>query len=178
MFERRFALALLAVIALTLGACSSSTGGGTPQPSTQAPTAPAASAEPTASAEDSEEPTESAGEGSGDDYPLAVATVSAGQTLTGEDGMTLYIFKKDTMDSGKSVCNGDCATAWPPYVLEDGEEVKAEDGVTGTITMITRDDGTKQVAYNGMPLYYFQGDEAAGDANGQGLNDVWFIANP
>jgi predicted lipoprotein with Yx(FWY)xxD motif len=175
MFGRRFALALLAVIALTLGACSASTTGGTAQPSTQAPT-PAAS--PAATPEESPTAGESESAEGGEDYPLAVATVSAGQTLTGEDGKTLYIFKMDTKDSGKSVCNGDCATTWPPYVLEDGEEIKAEDGVTGTITMITRDDGAKQVAYNGWPLYYFKNDAAAGDANGQGLNDVWFIANP
>jgi predicted lipoprotein with Yx(FWY)xxD motif len=135
----------------------------------------AASAEPSASAEES--PTASAE--AGEDYPLAVATVSAGQTLTGENGMTLYIFKADTKDSGKSTCNGDCATNWPPYVLEADETLEQDSAAGGTVTMITRDDGTKQVAYNGWPLYYFAGDKAAGDANGQGLAEgKWVIANP
>jgi predicted lipoprotein with Yx(FWY)xxD motif len=177
MFGRRYVLALLAVIALIAAACSSSAGA-TASPSAPASVAPpsvAASAEPSASAEES--PTASAG--AGEDYPLAVATVSAGQTLTGENGMTLYIFKADTKDSGKSTCNGDCATNWPPYVLEADETLEQDSAAGGTVTMITRDDGTKQVAYNGWPLYYFAGDKAAGDANGQGLaGGKWVIANP
>jgi predicted lipoprotein with Yx(FWY)xxD motif len=177
MFGRRYVLALLAVVALIAAACSSS-GGATASPSAPASVAPpsvAASAEPSASAEES--PTASAE--AGEDYPLAVATVSAGQTLTGENGMTLYIFKADTKDSGKSTCNGDCATNWPPYVLEADETLEQDSAAGGTVTMITRDDGTKQVAYNGWPLYYFAGDKAAGDASGQGLAEgKWVIANP
>jgi predicted lipoprotein with Yx(FWY)xxD motif len=176
---RRLALAFVAVIAILTAACTASTTGGTPQPSTQAPTV--APASPTATAEASEEPTASSSdEAGGEDYPLDKATVSAGETLTGEDGKTLYTFTNDTKDSGKSTCNaaGDCATNWPPYTLEADETLEPGDGVTGTITMITRDDGTKQVAYNGMPLYYFKGDAKAGDANGQGLFDKWFIAAP
>jgi predicted lipoprotein with Yx(FWY)xxD motif len=177
MFGRRLALALLAVSALMLGACTASQTGGSAQPSTQAPT-PAAES-PTATAEESPTAGESQSTEGGEDYPLAVAAVKDGQTLTGENGMTLYIFKADTKDSGKSVCNADCATNWPPYTLESDETLKPEDGATGAITMITRDDGTKQVAYNGWPLYYFAGDKAAGDDNGQGLADgKWVIANP
>ena len=180
MFGRRPALALLAVSALLLGACTASQTGSSPQASAQAPT-PAATPEssPTASAEESPTAGESGSAGGGEDYPLAVATVKDGQTLTGENGMTLYIFKADTKDSGKSTCSGDCATSWPPYTLEGSETLKPEDGASGTITMITRDDGTKQVAYNGWPLYYFAGDKAAGDDNGLGLADgKWVIANP
>jgi predicted lipoprotein with Yx(FWY)xxD motif len=174
---RRLALAFVAVIAILTAACTASTTGGTPQPSTQAPTV--APASPTATASASEEPTASSSdEAGGEDYPLDTATVSAGETLTGEDGKTLYTFTNDTKDSGKSTCNGDCATNWPPYTLEADETLEQSDDVTGTVTMITRDDGSKQVAYNGMPLYYFKGDAAAGDANGQGLADKWFIAAP
>lgn len=175
MVGRKYPLALLAAIAILVAACSSNSGA-TASPSVAAPATPAAS--PSASA--GESPTASASEAAGgEDYPLAVATVSAGQTLTGEDGRTLYIFKADTKDSGKSVCNGDCATNWPPYTLEADETLEQDDAVTGTVTMITRDDGTKQVAYNGMPVYYFKGDAKAGDANGQGLADgKWVIANP
>jgi len=179
MVGRRTALALLAIVAIVAAACSSS-GAATasptaasvaPPPSVAA--SPSAAASPTASAPESA-PASAAAE----DYPLAVATVAAGKTLTGEDGKTLYIFKADTKDSGKSTCNGDCATNWPPYTLEADEKLEQDSAATGTVTMITRDDGTKQVAYNGMPLYYFGGDKAAGDSNGQGLFDKWFIAAP
>ena len=182
MIGRRLTLASLATIALIAAACSSS-GGATPSPTaTAAPPSVAASApatSPSASAEES--PSASSSGSASEDYPLKVATVSAGQTLTGENGMTLYIFKADTKDSGKSVCNGDCATAWPPYTLEAGETLEKDAAVTGTVTMITRDDGTKQVAYNGWPLYYFKADKAAGDAKGQNIDafgGIWLIANP
>jgi predicted lipoprotein with Yx(FWY)xxD motif len=137
------------------------------------PTAPPPTAPPTSPANETAKPSQ-AQEG----YPLEVASGSVGTYLTGKDGKTLYTFKNDTAGSGKSTCNGGCATNWPPYVLDAGDEVAPGDGVTGSITTITRDDGTTQVAYNGWPLYYFVGDTAAGDTNGQGVNDVWFVAVP
>jgi predicted lipoprotein with Yx(FWY)xxD motif len=178
MIGRRFTLASLATIALIAAACSGT--GATPSP-TAAPTAAApsvAASQPAASAAAS--PSAAASQAA-EDYPLKTATVSAGKTLTGEKDMTLYIFKADTKDSGKSVCNGDCATNWPPYTLEADETLEKGADVTGTVTMITRDDGTKQVAYNGWPLYYFKGDKAAGDSNGQNINafgGIWLIAAP
>jgi predicted lipoprotein with Yx(FWY)xxD motif len=181
MVGRRIALVPLAVIALVAAACSSS-GGATASPSVAASVAPpSAAASPAASAEASVEPSASASEAAGESYPLAVATVPAGSTLTGEDGKTLYFFKADTKDAGKSTCNADCATNWPPYTLEADEKLEQDAAVTGTITMITRDDGTKQVAYNGWPLYYFKGDAKAGDSNGQNLDafgGIWVIAAP
>jgi predicted lipoprotein with Yx(FWY)xxD motif len=110
-------------------------------------------------------------------YDVKVATAAVGKFLTGEDGKTLYIFKKDTTP-GKSSCNGDCATNWPPFVLDAGDSTKAGDGVVGALATITRDDGTKQVTYNGVPLYYFAADKAAGDTTGQGVGGNWFVANP
>jgi predicted lipoprotein with Yx(FWY)xxD motif len=179
MFGRRYVIALLAVIALIAAACSSGAGATASPTASAAPPSVAATPEPSASAEES--PTAEASEAAGEDYPLVIATVAAGKTLTGEDGKTLYIFKADTKDSGKSVCNTDCAVAWPPYVLESDEKIEAGDGVGGAITMITRDDGTSQVAYNGWPLYYFKGDAKAGDSKGQNIDafgGVWVIAAP
>src|SRR5262245_54114899 len=124
MFGRRFTMALLAVIALTLGACTATQTGGSTAPSAQAPT-PIATAEssPTASAEESEEPTASE-DASAEDYPLdAAENADVGPFLTGEGGMTLYYFTNDTKGNGKSVCNGECAAAWPPYVLEGDDEL-------------------------------------------------------
>ena len=147
---------------LLLAACSTG-GGATASPSSPA-AAPSTAASPTGSAE------------AGEDYPLKVASGSSGSYLTGEDDLALYIFKKDTKDSGKSVCNGDCATNWPPYEADETDEVEAE-GATGTLSIITRDDGSKQLAYNGMPLYYFAGDKAAGDTNGSAIPN-WALATP
>ena len=86
------------------------------------------------------------------------------------NGMTLYTFDKDA--GGKSVCNGDCATNWPPLLVKDGE--KAE----GKWSQIKRDDGAMQWAYDGKPLYTFVKDKKAGDKTGDGVKDVWHIAKP
>lgn len=108
------------------------------------------------------------------------ATVSTSETpelgtfLTDAEGMTLYMFTKD--EPGKSNCSGDCLANWPPFVASD--PLTLPEGVPGELTQITRDDGTQQVAYNGMPLYYFAADAAAGDTNGQGVGDVWFVVAP
>jgi predicted lipoprotein with Yx(FWY)xxD motif len=108
---------------------------------------------------------------------LAVATdPTLGDIVVGEGGKTLYVFTKDA--GGKSVCNGDCATAWPPLLLADGATPAAGDGVTGALGAITRDDGSTQVTFAGAPLYHFAADARAGDTTGQGVNDVWFVVSP
>jgi predicted lipoprotein with Yx(FWY)xxD motif len=94
--------------------------------------------------------------------------------LTGEDGKTLYVFNKDS--AGTSACTGNCAKTWPAFTLDAGETAVAGAGVTGTISTIQRPDGGTQVAINGKPLYYFSGDSAAGQTNGEGINGVWFAA--
>lgn len=96
-----------------------------------------------------------------------------GQILTDAEGMTLYLFTDDEQNSGISTCNDDCLANWPAFTAED--PLTLPDGVDGELTQITRDDGTMQVAYNGWPLYYFAGDAAPGDANGQGLGEVWYV---
>jgi LPXTG-motif cell wall-anchored protein len=95
-----------------------------------------------------------------------------GNILADGNNMTLYIFKKDT--AGVSNCNDACAQAWPPLTLDQGTPV-AGDGVTGTLSLITRPDGSHQVALNGMPLYRYAKDEDAGDAYGQGVGGNWFV---
>jgi predicted lipoprotein with Yx(FWY)xxD motif len=97
-----------------------------------------------------------------------------GQVLTDPDGRTLYMYSKDVAGSGKSVCNGACATAWPPLRSTSGQVVKP-DGLPGSLSVITRDDGSKEVAYNGQPLYYYAADAAPGDTNGQGVGNVWHV---
>jgi predicted lipoprotein with Yx(FWY)xxD motif len=94
--------------------------------------------------------------------------------VAGSNGMTLYTFTKDTKDSGKSVCNGDCAVTWPPLTASGNPT--AGTGVTGKLATITRDDGSIQVSYNGLPLYFFKNDKAPGDANGVYTN--WEAVKP
>jgi len=90
----------------------------------------------------------------------------------GPNGMTLYTFDRDTMGSGKSVCNGQCATNWPPLMAA------ANVSASGDWTMVTRDDGSKQWAYKGKPLYTWAKDTKPGDVTGDGVNNVWHIAKP
>lgn len=97
-----------------------------------------------------------------------------GKFLTDAKGMTLYIFKKDS--PGKSACAGPCVEKWPLY---SRDKVSAPEGVNaGDFTAVAREDGKKQTAYKGMPLYYFVGDKKPGDVTGQGMGGVWYVANP
>jgi predicted lipoprotein with Yx(FWY)xxD motif len=97
-----------------------------------------------------------------------------GAYLTGENGMTLYVFTNDP--SGTSTCTGTCAATWPPLTLAAGATITGPSGATGTFSLITRPDGSMQAAYNGMPLYYYSGDTAAGQTSGEGFNGKWFVA--
>lgn len=97
-----------------------------------------------------------------------------GSHLADEKGMTLYVFKKDS--PGKSACAGDCVAKWPLYYRD---AVAVSGGLkAGDFATITREDGQKQTTYKGLPLYYFAADKAPGDANGQGVKDVWYVVAP
>lgn len=92
--------------------------------------------------------------------------------FVGANEMTLYTFDKDQAGSGKSVCNGPCATNWPALMA------KADDKASGDWSIITRDDGAKQWAYKGKPLYFWVKDAKPGDRTGDGVNQVWHAAKP
>ncbi len=98
---------------------------------------------------------------------------SLGYYLTDGAGMTLYTFSNDS--AGKSACTGGCAQAWPPLAADTAAATPLN--VPGSFSVITRDDGSKQVAYNGKPLYTFKADQKPGDTAGQGSHDVWWVAN-
>lgn len=89
--------------------------------------------------------------------------------LVAPNGMTLYSFDKDAVNSGKSTCNGPCATLWPPLM------VAGSDAPAGAYSIITRDDGARQWAYKGKPLYLYQADQKAGDRSGDNFKSVWHI---
>ncbi len=92
--------------------------------------------------------------------------------LTNPSGMTLYVFDKDAANAGKSVCNGECAVKWPPLVAS------VADKAHGDYSIITRDDGSRQWAYKGKPLYRWFKDQKPGDTTGDGVNNVWHVAKP
>lgn len=99
---------------------------------------------------------------------------SLGSYLIGSSGLTLYVLTSDTPDT--STCTGACATNWPPLTVTNGVIIDGPEGATGPLATIARPDGTFQVTYNHMPLYYYAGDSAAGDTKGQGKNGTWFVA--
>ncbi len=89
--------------------------------------------------------------------------------LVNAAGMTLYTFDKDVANSGKSVCNGPCATLWPPALVAVDAKTEAD------FSQITRDDGAKQLAYKGKPLYLYAPDKKTGDRTGDNFKDVWHV---
>jgi predicted lipoprotein with Yx(FWY)xxD motif len=92
--------------------------------------------------------------------------------LMDSKGMTLYTFDNDKV-ANKSACNGNCANVWPALKAE------AADKNMGDWKVITRDDGGKQWAYKGKPVYYFAMDKAPGDKAGEGRgNGAWHVATP
>ncbi len=101
--------------------------------------------------------------------PAAPALVADG-VLTGSNGMTLYTFDKDA--AGKSACNGPCATNWPPLYVAEGA------APSGEYSIVVRDDGKKQWALKGKPLYFWIKDQKPGDRTGDGVNNVWHVAKP
>jgi predicted lipoprotein with Yx(FWY)xxD motif len=142
--------------------------------------APSTSAMPTATASESGY----GSAGSATDTPAAsssgATTVSLGKSdqlgsfLVDAEGMTLYLFTKDTPNT--SVCYDKCATAWPP-LLTTGAPA-AGDGVDASkLGTTTRKDGSVQVTYNGWPLYYYEKDKAAGDVTGQDVGSVWYVVS-
>ena len=155
MGKRWWAPAGLAAVALVAAACGSSGSSGTSgSGSSGSGSTPSAAA---------------AGSGSSSSM-VKSTTISGVKVLTNARGFTLYWFVPDT--STKSNCNGACAQYWPPLK----GPVTAGAGVTGKLTVITRQDGSKQAAYDGHPLYTYVSDTAPGQAKGNGLNlsgGVW-----
>lgn len=89
--------------------------------------------------------------------------------LVNAEGMTLYTYDKDRDMPGKSVCNDQCAENWPPLpVAEDGS-------AEGDYSIIMRDDGSKQWAYRGQPLYLYKKDMKQGDMMGDEPLNVWHV---
>ena len=146
----------LPLLALTVTACSGSTGNKVAGPSSP-PTTPASST------------------------TLAAASVSVhtaaglGAILVDASGRALYLFEKDRGTT--STCSGQCAQIWPPFTSAGAP--KASAGASAALLAATRrTDGTSQVTYAGHPLYYYVNDQQPGQTNGQGLNQFgakWYV---
>ena len=141
-------ISLLAVLFLAFAAC-----GGDPDPLSGSDPSPQEQSGPT----------------------ISVASTEFGDGLVDQDGKSLYMFVPDQEENGTPTCYDECAQAWPALEGAAG----AGDGVDESLLgIVERTDGSSQATYNDLPLYYFSGDQAAGDVNGQGLGDVWWIVDP
>jgi predicted lipoprotein with Yx(FWY)xxD motif len=164
----RLAAGLLAIAAV-VGACSSTSGGPYGQTAAGVTSEPVVTAAPVVT----QAPPPATGSAT------VMAQTIGGQTIlvAGSNGMTVYTFTNDTAGSGKSACSGGCLTKWPALTVAAGAAATAGSGVSGALGTITRtDDGTLQVTYNGLPLYFYAGDKAAGDTNGSYPN--WNLVKP
>lgn len=151
--DRRSFLGVAAAGALALSGCTGDDGGGSDE----------------------------ATDGSTDSSEESTATVRVteteryGEILTGPEGRTLYLLESDDQGAGTSACLGDCAETWPPLTAEG--DTSASGAVGTEVDSFEREDGETQVTANGWPLYYYSNDEAPGDIEGQGVNDVWFVVD-
>ncbi|MFJ9682072.1 hypothetical protein ACIRP2_29090 [Streptomyces sp. NPDC101194] len=161
------AVIVMGLFVAVVGGCSNS--GGT-KPSASEPAAasrPAAAGSPSAPSQSVSAP-----------GTVATASTPLGTILVDGKGRTLYLFAADT--TSRSNCSGACAKEWPPLIVS-GEPVAGKGLKAGLLGTTKRDDGSRQVTYNGHPLYYFADDRVAGDTKGQGVNDSgakWYVLDP
>jgi predicted lipoprotein with Yx(FWY)xxD motif len=162
---------MTAAIVAVAGLAAACSGAATAAPASSPSPAPAATA--AASAASASAPAAAGG-------PVVMtATVGTVGTLVvaSSNGMTVYTFDKDVVNSGTSACTGGCIAKWPALTVPAGSTPTGASGITGKLGTITRtDDGTLQVTYNGKPLYFFSGDKAAGDSNG--IYTGWSAVKP
>ena len=113
----------------------------------------------------------------GGEATVLVADTDLGPILTAANGMTLYLFMPDAQ--GTPTCTDACAEAWPPLTVDDASQLTGGDGVdTLLLGTTTHPAAGVQVTYNAWPLYFFAGDSAPGDTNGQGQGGVWYVLDP
>jgi predicted lipoprotein with Yx(FWY)xxD motif len=107
---------------------------------------------------------------------VGTASTSLGVVLVAPNGFTLYTRSGDSANT--STCTGGCLAAWPALTVPAGGTASAGTGVTGTVATFTRaDNGTTQVTYKGLPLYFWQSDSKPGDVTGQGIGG-FSVAKP
>ena len=179
-------VALAAVAALTLAACGddddddAGTAAGTEDASaattaaavatTAAPAATEASGRDDIYGAEGSETADTTAAPAAEGGALGIATTDLGDIVVDSAGMALYMFMPD--NASTPTCAADCAQAWPPLL----GEATAGDGVDSSlIGSAEHPESGAMVTYNGWPLYYFAGDSAPGDTNGQGQGGVWYV---
>lgn len=157
---------------VVLAACGTDQGGDTTTPADE----PAVS---TTAASGGESPATTAAPESTDSTAaetmdgVHVADTDLGSILVDPDGFTLYVFTNDS--EGESTCYEACADLWPPLPADTAIGSGLDESMFGSVT---RDDGSEQLAVNGMPLYLYTPDTSPGDTTGQGFSGVWFVVDP
>jgi predicted lipoprotein with Yx(FWY)xxD motif len=166
------ALQVTATASIATSASSAATSSAITSSATTSASAPATSSAATSAG--SATTASAAAAASGATTVLVKTDPKLGQYLTDPAGRTLYWYTKDT--AGVSNCSGGCLKVWPAFVAAGSPTLPA--GIPGTLTTITRADGSSQVAYDGMPLYYYAKDAAPGDTTGQGVGKIWYVVPP
>ncbi|HEU4356521.1 MAG TPA: hypothetical protein VFT27_13110 [Actinomycetota bacterium] len=173
----RRALPVAVVLTLTLAACTSDDGstGATGSPSAPSPTTEPSETPTESPADPPTETPSAAGRGT----EIESDDSAFGLILTDRRGNTPYVFLPD--EQGPSTCYADCAASWPALIARGDLEVSGNDEDPTDASLLgtaSRDDGGRQVTYNGWPLYHFAADEGPGDTNGQGVGGVWYVVSP
>lgn len=188
--NHKIALSFLFALALSLTACGSQAA--TAPVATKAPYSRGGYAYPTAAPPPTQasstgnygygdygnspatQPTATAASNPPSSGEAATLAVGPSSFLVDANGMTLYLFAKDS--AGTSNCSGGCATNWPPLTVT-GQPVAGAGVDASLLGTLTRADGSTQVTYNGHPLYHYKGDYAPGDENGRGVGGVWYVVS-
>lgn len=168
------AVSAMAVVAVALFAA----GCGSSSASTSTASSAAAASSSSAPAPTSSAAPASASNAAATGALVKVTHGAKGMYLTDGSGRALYLWVADS--SGKSSCSGACAQAWPPLTTK-GKPTGSGGVAAAKLTTTTRSDGTKQVVYNGHPLYYFAGDTGPGTTTGQGSDGFgakWWLVTP
>jgi predicted lipoprotein with Yx(FWY)xxD motif len=161
-------------LAALLSGCAGTSGTGTSTTPAAATTAPGSTAAGSAPASTSAPAPAPAPAPAATD--LKVADSTAGRIVVDGKGMSVYFYAKDVKGSGRSACTGGCLQSWPPVLA--AADTPTADGVTGTVGTIATPAGKRQLTINGMPVYYYAEDQAAGDILGQGVGGVWSLVTP
>jgi predicted lipoprotein with Yx(FWY)xxD motif len=117
--------------------------------------------------------------GQGTPVPSATLEIgfqdALGPYLVDAKGKSVYLFRKDTK-AGESACDASCTANWPP--VPAFAAMLLPPGIQGTLGTLTRTDGSRQLTYNDIPLYYYIKDDAPGDVYGQEMGDLWYVVTP
>jgi predicted lipoprotein with Yx(FWY)xxD motif len=150
--KRPIALLAIVPVVLALAACGSSGSGSTSTASKAASQASATSAS--------------------SPVLMVASKAKVGSVLVDAQGRTLYRYTPDK--TSMSTCTGACAKFWPPATIQGSGNLSVA-GLKGTVSTTTRSDGSKQLVFDGKPLYRFAEDTSKADASGQGVQNIWFV---